>query len=587
MNSLDIKFLDLLVDKKIITIRQAEDIKEDPRLKDPKNDLQSILVSKHISNNEELTKIKAMAAGMDYADLSDISVPEQILNTISFDIAENYEIICFKRDKSLAYFGVIDPYNFKAVEAINFLAHREGWEAKFSLISKENFNKVFRQYQNLEKEVSAALEIKEEETGDAGLISLEDSEAVAVGNEDDIHSAPVAKIVSVIIRHAVDGMASDIHIEPLETETRIRYRVDGILRTSLTLPRKVHSAIVGRIKVLAKLKLDETRIPQGGRIRLLIGSDKIDFRVSTMPLMRGEKVEMRILNLGQKIPTLEDLGYFDRNLDVINENIKKTYGVLLITGPTGSGKSTTLASILNILNKEGVNIATLEDPIEYYLEGINQSQVRPDIGYTFASGLRSLLRQDPDVLMVGEIRDLETAELCIQAGLTGHIVLATLHSNTALDAVPRLIDMKIEPFLLGSTLHTVVAQRLVRKICPKCKKKFKLSDKIKQKIMEDLNNIPREEIEKRTGIKDINNITFYKGEGCNYCSKTGYKGRTAIVEVLNLKDKIKEFVVNKGRILKLSDVKKDQNFITLKQDGMIKAIQGITTIEEVLRVADD
>lgn len=587
MNNLDKKFLDLLIERKLFTAKQLEDVNNDSLLES--EDLQEFLLNKGVIDNEKLTEVKAEAANMAYTNLADMDVTEQTLNVISFDLAETYNVVCFEKNKSEASFGVVDPYNFKAIEAINFLAYKKKWNAKFFLISKENFDRIFRQYQNLKKEISTALEIKTGESGgDSGeLVSLSDDDGI-VGDDNDIHSAPVAKMVSVIIRHAVDGSASDIHIEPMENETRVRYRIDGILSTTLLLPRKVHSAIVGRLKVLAKLKLDETRVPQDGRIRLLIGDDKIDFRVSSIPLIRGEKIVLRVLNLGKKIPTLEDLGFTGRNLEVIQENIKKTFGLLLLTGPTGCGKSTTLASVLDILNKEDINISTLEDPIEYFLKGINQSQIRPAIGYTFSTGLRSLLRQDPDILMVGEIRDAETAELCIQAGLTGHLVLTTLHTNGALDAVPRLTDMGIDSFLLGSTLHTVVAQRLSRKICKKCKKEYELPEKMKEKIQDELKKIPISSLKAILGDEfDLNNLTFYKGTGCNYCGNTGYKGRVALVEVLDLKDDIKESIMNKKRRLSVDDVQKGQVFTTMKQDGIIKALQGITSIEEVLRVIED
>jgi len=401
--------------------------------------------------------------------------------------------------------------------------------------------------------------------------------------EEITKTAPVSKIVSVIIRHAVEGQASDIHIEPAQNETRVRYRIDGILHTSLVLPKNVHSAIVGRVKVLCNLKLDETRLPQDGRVRVSINNKDIDLRVSILPLMDEEKVVMRILDMSRGAPSLTELGFIGPGLNIIMAKLKMTDGMFLVTGPTGSGKSTTLFSILNFLNKEGINIITLEDPVEYFIKGINQSQIRPEIGFTFASGLRSLLRQDPDIIMVGEIRDSETAELGIHAGLTGHFVLSTLHTNDALGAIPRFLDMKVEPFLLGSTLNIVVAQRLARKICEYCKEEDKLPQEVSDDIKKELAATPPAVIEQLLPGFDAKKIKFYRGKGCARCGSTGYLGRIALAEVIDVNDKIREFIMENKRNLTLDDLIKNQNFITMKQDGIIKVLMGLTTIEEVLR----
>jgi type IV pilus assembly protein PilB len=420
---------------------------------------------------------------------------------------------------------------------------------------------------------------------------IEEDSSQDLSMEESISTTPVAKIVSVIIRHAVEEKASDIHIEPMARETRVRYRIDGLLRTSLILPKSIHSAVVSRIKVLSKLKLDETRIPQDGRIRLMINKKEIDFRISVMPLMGEEKVVMRILDLGKGIPILEDLGYGHRSLSVVQENIKKTFGLFLITGPTGSGKSTTLASVLNMLNYEKVNIVTLEDPVEYYIKGANQSQIRPNIGYTFASGLRSILRQDPDIVMVGEIRDNETAELCIHAGLTGHFVLSTLHTNNAIDVVPRLLDMKVEPFLLASTLNTIVAQRLARRICPNCKRHAKISSELLEKIKNEMRIIPpymiKERLKDVVSVDDINEDMFYEGGGCPHCKNTGYSGRVAIVEIIDVNEKIRAMIMDPKMLLNDEAIRQNQDYLAMKEDGYIKVLQGITTIQEVLRVIQD
>jgi len=364
-----------------------------------------------------------------------------------------------------------------------------------------------------------------------------------------------------------------------------------VLDTTLVLPLAVHNAIVARIKVLANMKLDETRMPQDGRIRLGFDNKKIDFRVSVLPLIDAEKVVMRVLDVSRGAPKLEDLGYEGRNLAVISRNIKRKDGLFLVTGPTGSGKSTTLFSALTILNQEGVNISTLEDPVEYFLDGANQSQIRTEVGFTFATGLRSLLRQDPDIIMVGEIRDGETAELAIHAALTGHMVLSTLHTNDAIGSVPRLVDMGVEPFLLASTLNGILAQRLVRRICNFCKVEDKISDEVKEDIAAEAKKIYDLVDDK---IKELFNNTIlggqadswqvYRGKGCARCGNTGYQGRLAIAEILDVNDEIKSYIANKKELNYKSDILQKQKFITMKQDGIIRALQGITSIEEVLRV---
>lgn len=577
------ELINLLIKNKIISEEQLTRIKEVASLAG--KDVESFLIEKGTVDEELITKLKARIYKMPYQDLLSKKVGVLVLNTIPIEVAENYEIVCFEKDEKKINIGIVDPDNFKAMEAVNFLAKEGDIKVEYFLISPLSFKKVFEQYKNLEREVGIALETKAKEEAEEIAKFKKENKG---GFEDIIKSAPVAKIVSVIIRHAVEGRASDIHIEPSQKESRVRYRIDGVLHTSLVLPKSVLSAIVARIKVLANLKLDETRIPQDGRIRLVINEKEIDFRVSTLPLVGEEKVVMRVLDITRGAPTLEELGHNGQVLNIIKEGIKKTSGMVLVTGPTGSGKSTTLFAILNLLNQEGVNISTLEDPVEYFVKGVNQSQIRPEIGFTFANGLRSILRQDPDIVMVGEIRDNETAELAIHAGLTGHLVLSTIHTNNAIGVVPRLLDMKVESFLLGSTLNVVVAQRLARKVCSHCKKEEKLPADIFADIESEFKKIPKDVI--KTEIKNFtnfSNIVTYKGIGCPRCGNSGYSGRIAIVEAIDVNDKIKEIIMDDTRNLKMEDVIKNQNFITMKQDGIIKVLQGVTTIEEVLRVIRD
>lgn len=574
------EILDLLVKNEKITHDQLKQVKA---FLLQSRSLESVLAEMEIIDVEDLVKLRAKAAGLPYKNLLGEKIEPSVLNAIPVGVSENYKIVCFNKTGKKIQIGLVDPDNFKAIEAVNFLAKKDDLRAEFYLISDLSFNTAIKQYKTLSEEITTALKTKEtEEALEAEKKKEEDG-----GQFDEMtKSAPVAKIVSVIIYHAVEGKASDIHIEPLQKETRVRYRIDGILKTSLVLPKNVHSAIVARIKVLTSLKLDETRLPQDGRLRLSIDGKNIDFRVSILPLMDEEKVVMRILDVTRGAPELEELGFIGPGAEIILKNIQKTEGMFLVTGPTGSGKSTTLFSIINRINKEGVNISTLEDPVEYFIEGVNQSQVRPEIGFTFASGLRTLLRQDPNVVMVGEIRDNETAELAIHAGLTGHFVLSTLHTNDAIGAIPRLVDMNVEPFLLGSTLNTIVAQRLARKICQHCKIETEVPKDIVEGVREELAQIPDKVMKSLVPDFDASSFKFYKGKGCSRCGNLGYSGRVSIAEVIDINDGLKNIIID-GKRVKIEDVRKSQDFITLRQDGLIKVLLGITTMEEVLRVIYD
>ena len=515
-----------------------------------------------------------------------MQIPEDSLNFISEDVAKTYSIVSFSKTPAEVHIGMLSP-DLKAMEAVNFLAKESGLKINYYIISRSSFNKALKQYQKIEEEISSALKTKAQSEGDDMLELEEENENDNLVDSSDINSAPVAKIVSVIIRHAVDGRASDIHIESTDSESRVRYRIDGILHTSLVLPKHIHNAVVARIKVLAKLKLDETRVPQDGRIRLIISGRRIDFRVSTLPVGKSEKVVMRILDNDFSEVNLEKLGFNKHTVKVIKTNIKKSSGVFLSTGPTGSGKTTTLYSVLNILNKEGVNISTLEDPVEYQIEGVNQSQIRPKIGYTFGTGLRSFLRQDPDIIMVGEIRDEETAELAVHAGLTGHFVLSTLHTNDAIGTILRLLDMGVEPFLLASTLKVALAQRLTRKLCSHCKEKIEIPKDVIDDFNDTLKNVPDKIWKEEMGDKskeEIKDINIYKPKGCSRCNKTGYKGRLGIGEIIEINESLKRMIEKGNQNITEEQVRENQIFVNLKQDGLLKVLQGKTSLDEVLRV---
>ncbi|MDD2680578.1 MAG: GspE/PulE family protein [Patescibacteria group bacterium] len=579
------ELIKVLQEKKFISSEQASSLISQAAA--AKMELPNFILHNKLLSEEKLTEVKAELYNLPYYLHADDEIPEEVLNFLPEEIARTYHIICFARENKILKIGLVEP-NLKAMEAVNFLALDEKLSVQYYLISNSSWDRIFKQYQKLEEEISSALEVKAQEEGD-DIISINTDESALV-DDKDINSAPVSRIVSVIIRHAVEAHASDIHIEPYDKESRVRYRIDGILHTSLTLPKTIHNAIIARIKVLAKLKLDETRIPQDGRIRLLVNSRPVDFRISTLPLANQEKVVMRILDNSRGAPKLEDLGFNLNSLKVIHEAIKKTSGIILVTGPTGSGKTTTLYSLLGILNQDGVNISTLEDPIEYEMKGVNQSQVRPQVGFTFASGLRSLLRQDPNIIMVGEIRDEETAELSIHASLTGHLVVSTLHTNDAIGAVFRLLDMKIERFLLSSTLKTVVAQRLARRLCDRCKKEVKLSAAELETLASDLKGIPenilRAELPNLINLDDLNNYKFYHPVGCGHCENTGFSGRVAVSEVIDINETLKDIINQGDQKFSLETVKKSQDFISIKQDGAVKVLKGLTTIEEILRVIE-
>jgi type IV pilus assembly protein PilB len=582
METKQIELLEKLYKDQLISDQLYSEIKLN--LASTEQNIEDLLVSKDMVEPEKITEAKAAVYGLVYQNLSNKKISEEVIKLIPLEVAENYKIVCFDKEGQELNVGITDPDNFKAFEAVNFLAKEQNFNVHYFLISKASFQQAVKQYKNLSKEISEAVQAKVDE--EAEITDQKHTEDQGKF-EEVVESAPVAKIVSVVIRHAVEGGASDIHIEPLLKEARVRYRIDGVLKTSLILPKNIYRAVVARIKVLANMKLDETRIPQDGRIRQVINNKEVDFRVSVLPLVGEEKVVMRVLDVTKGAPTLEDLGFGEPGLSVIKKNIQKTNKLLLVTGPTGSGKSTTLYSILSMVNKEGVNISTLEDPVEYFLQGVNQSQIKPDIGYTFAAGLRSFLRQDPDIIMVGEIRDMETAELAIHASLTGHLVLSTMHTNDAFGAIPRLIDMKVEPFLLGSTLNTVVAQRLARKICKNCKIEEELPQEVLAEIKADMSKISKKAIELRYKEYDPEKIRIYKGKGCPRCGNTGYAGRVAVSEVIDVNEKIRDIIIENPRTLTMDAILASQEFISIKQDGIIKVLQGQTTMEEVFRVMRD
>lgn len=564
--------IDNFISRGLVTVAQRDALLKES-LTDNK-DILDLLIDKKIVSEEELLKTEGQILNIPIIDLLDRQVGNKIFNIIPEEIAHTYKVIPFEQMGQEVKVAMLNPQDYKAIEALDFISRQKNLKFFYYLTSSRSFDHVFKQYANLTKEVSEALE-----TAD---ISDEEKEPLLEDETQKVYkSAPVSKTVSVIVRHAVEGGASDIHIEPMEKETRVRYRVDGVLHTSLLLPINIHPAIVARIKVLSNLKIDETRLPQDGRFKINFEGHDVEFRVSTLPLLNKEKIVMRILDTSRGTLTLDYLGFSDRNKDVVLRNLKDPHGLVLVTGPTGSGKSTTLYSMLSILNKEQVNIVTLEDPVEYNIPGVGQAQVRPEVGLTFATGLRSILRQDPDVIMVGEVRDKETAELAVHAALTGHMVLSTLHTNDAFGAIPRMIDMGIEPFLISSSLNVVAAQRLVRRICDHCKQQTTLPKLQEEDIFQELSKIPAKSMP--SDINLTRPLKLSKGKGCAHCEDTGYKGRIAIIEVLEMTEQMKK-IISDGQINNAALVKEElkrQGLLNMKEDGIIKALRGFTTFEEI------
>lgn len=541
--------------------------------------IEEVIEKRKVVSEEELAKIKGELFNLPYIDLYGLVVSHAILNLVPREMAENYRVIMFGQREENLQIALIDPANIKAREAADFIARKRKLKPEYYITTLSSLESVLAQYTGLTMEVEEAVTAAEE-------IELAGKSFEQIGAEEVAEAAPVTKLVASIMRYAVENKASDIHIEPFSDRVRIRYRIDGILRVRAMLPLYLLSAIISRIKVMSNLRLDETRKPQDGRIRILVAARPIDLRVATLPLLGHEKVVMRVLDPTQKISVLEDLGYWGKNMELIRENLFRPHGMILATGPTGCGKTTTLYAILRILNRTGVNIITLEDPIEYSIEGINQSQVRPEIGYTFASGIRSIVRQDPDIMMVGEIRDNETAELAVHAALTGHLVLTTLHTNDAFGAIPRLMDMKIEPFLISSCANLIVAQRLVRTICPYCKKEKEIPLKTEEHIRETLAPI-KQQIDLKQFQRADGRLKFYQGAGCGRCNHEGYMGRTGITEVLVITEQMKKIIVSGCKIDEVKEEFNRQKAISLRQDGYIKALRGETPLEEIFRATEE
>lgn len=571
-------FLQFLVREKKLTVQQAKTISQEQAKSGFR--LTEIILRKKILQEGELFRLKSKFLSFPLKEKIPDVIDPRILNLVPFETAKQYQFVALSQKGKAMTVGMVYPQDIQAQEALRFLSRQNGMSYETYLITPSIFNRILGYYQTAEKEVKKALSGLEKELEKETTTKFKLKKATA---EQVITEAPVIKMVAVILREGVEGQASDIHIEPTTQSLRIRFRVDGMLHSSLSLPSQVRAAIVARIKILSHLRIDETRIPQDGRFSTHYQNRQIDFRVSTFPTTLGEKVAIRILDPDQAQQSLADLGLLPGQAELLKKASELSFGLILSTGPTGSGKTTTLYGLLRMLNKDSVNIVTLEDPVEYFLEGINQSQIRPDINYTFNQGLRQVVRQDPDIIMVGEIRDQETATLANHAALTGHLVLSTLHTNDAVGAIPRLIDMGLPSFLIGPALKVVIAQRLVRKLCPSCRKKVIPNPAIKKLLLSQINALPPQ-------VRDKVSVPspFYVWEpvGCSKCNNQGYKGRTAIFEILEMNDSLSNLVTTNPTEEKLREEAQKQEMVTMAQSGVIQVIQGKTSVAEILRVTN-
>lgn len=543
---------DLLVEAGVITNVQLEFALTN-KTKDEK--LGDFLIKENILTEQQLIEVLEFQLGIPHIHLNQYSISPDLLQLVPAELAKRTNIIPIRREKNKLFIAMADPMDYFAIEEVRMAT---GCQIETSIAAKDDLYRTLTKYYDLQESMEAALL-------DIGATAAETQEEIE--RED----SPIVRLVNQIIANGVAQRASDIHFDPQETDLRVRYRVDGVLRTERSLPKHMQNIILARIKIMGNLNITENRIPQDGRIKTNVNFKPVDIRLSTLPTVYGEKVVMRILDLSSVANSIDKLGFTEQNEVLFRNMINNPNGILLITGPTGSGKSSTLYAALSNLNEEDVNIITVEDPVEYQLDGINQIQVKEEVGLTFAAGLRSILRQDPDIVMIGEIRDFETAQIAVRASLTGHLVLSTLHTNSAVESISRLQDMGIEPFLLSSSLVGIMAQRLVRRICRDCGEDYAFT---KHEL----------EIMHKNGIEGVTHGR--RGRGCPSCNQTGYRGRMAIHEILPIDRNIKEMILSRSSDSAMRDYMKQEGYYTLLVDGLLKVVEGQTTTSEVLRVAN-
>ncbi len=572
-------FEEILLTNNILKEKELKDYLAKARTAGKK--LEDFLLEKKIISSQVIYEAAAKYYKLPYIDLKSRIIRKDILFIIPEITAKAHQTIAFDKDDKELKIATLDISN---IELFDYLGKKTNLEISLHLTSPENISEIIKQYH---KGLSAEILGEKENSNNNGLENITKEENLKTLAQD----LPVVRVVDTLLEYAILEKASDIHIEPTDQEVSVRYRIDGILRKVMTLPKTAHAGIIARIKILSNLKLDEHRLPQDGRFKIKTSDYQVSFRVSIIPTFDGEKVVMRLLPDQAQQMSLEQLGFQPQVLEIVKRNISKPHGMVLVTGPTGSGKTTTLYTMLQILNKPEVNISTIEDPIEYKMPGVNQCQVQPKIGFTFAGALRAFLRQDPNIILVGEIRDNETADIAINAAMTGHLVLSTLHTNDAVTAIPRFIDMGVPTFLISSTINIIIAQRLVRKICRNCIESYNLDAKTYKELEKEF-NIP--ELEKNLSQlgflvkkQKIKNVLFYRGRGCQQCNNSGYKGRLGIYEIIEINDEISQMILTKASRAELQKAAVKNGMITILQDGFIKAKSGITSIEEVLRVTKE
>ncbi|MBI2439588.1 MAG: Flp pilus assembly complex ATPase component TadA [Candidatus Moranbacteria bacterium] len=579
----DIKQLkSFLLDSNLVAKETIEEVFQEAEKN--KKDFGALLLEKKLIQEAEMQKVYAYVLGIPFVDLSKETVPIEILQIVPELIAKKYNIVSFERTGENLKVAMLNPED---LQTIDFIKKKTGLRIVPCLTTRESIQAALRQY-----EKSLKAEFGDILTGDIkpdGENSKEENlEQVAAG-------LPIIRIVDTLLKHAILESASDIHIEPDEKEVHVRYRIDGVLHDAMTLPRDVAAGIVARVKVLSNLKLDEHRLPQDGRFKIQNDEYKISFRVSILPIFDGEKIVMRLLDESSKGLTLEKMGLHPVALEAVQREINKPNGMILVTGPTGSGKTTTLYTVMDILNTPDVNISTVEDPVEYRMPRVNQTQISPKIGMTFAAALRALLRQDPDIIMVGEIRDQETLEIAMHAAMTGHLVLSTLHTNSAAATLPRMLDMGAEPFLIASTVNVVIAQRLVRRLCVECRKPYQLDKKEVESLGKsyDIERIFKVIKNDPTSKKFVENaksweeITMYKPGGCEQCGGEGYRGRNGVYEVLAMDTDIRKLVTQNATSEEIENKARENGMLTMVEDGFLKIVQGMSSLEEVMRATKE
>ena len=569
--------VDTLLKSGALTSASARKVKAD--LKETRESVEALLEKEGVAP-EKILEVKGDELGIPTKSPLPTAIAFEILRFLPEESANFYKMLPFALEDGALLVGIVDPENFEARDALNFISSKNNIPYKLYLVSEKDFKKAMDSYKGLSGEVTRALtdletDLSDEEKEIAVAQAQEENLSTKINQTNIIEDAPVTKIVATILRYAIEGLASDVHIEPLSDKVRVRFRLDGVLHTSLILPPKVLNAVVARIKILSNMKLDEKRKPQDGRFSARIDGRKIDFRVSTFPVYYGEKVVMRILDQAKGVKNLDGLDLPPRYLKMVRDAIQKPYGLILISGPTGSGKTTTLYAMLEEIDKEAHNVLSLEDPVEYNIEGVSQSQVRPEIGYTFANGLRTTLRQDPDIIMVGEIRDKETAQLAIQAALTGHLVLSTIHTNDSIGVVPRLVDMGVDPYLIAPTLILSMAQRLVVKICPNSGKPLPIEGSIKAMMDKQFADLP--EVYKKE-IPDSREVLAAAPSAD--CPK-GTRGRMAVFEMYEMDKDLEKVILTNPTSPEIWKVVRGKGMITMREDAIIKALRKQIPFEEI------